>query len=203
MSPAVGAAGDGVAGVGVPPASAKLDLMYEGQPTTAYVFPVQLNVVALRGSVPQQWDKQFNQTMSGKGKVSLSAATAPGDVYSELLKTLPPPGTLSPAEFIAGKRLPSPGGAAGEDPNAAALAAAAAAAAAKDAKKSKKIDGRYAKADVVSLGDEYLAPAIAAGLILPLGDAAVRSDWYRRLPFVWRQLVSRDPRTGLPAPPPG
>ena len=97
-----------------------------------------------------------------------------GDVYAELLKTLPPPGTLSPAEFIAGKRLTDGaggsssasgrgsvgvgvgvvGGGGGDTPeNAAALAAAAAAAEKKKPKSSKKQkqDGKYAKADVVSL----------------------------------------------------
>jgi hypothetical protein len=45
-----------------------------------------------RYTVAPQWDKQFTQTISGQGKVKLSTATAPGDVYAELLKTLPPPG---------------------------------------------------------------------------------------------------------------
>jgi spermidine/putrescine-binding protein len=184
-----------------------MELMYEGRPTTAYVFVVPLNVVALRGSVPQQWDKEFNQTMAGKGKVSLSTAAAPGDIYAELLKTVPPvvPGAgLSPAEFIAGKRGPPFSTRADlefEDPNTVALATAAASEAkAKKSKASKKQDGKYARADVVTLGDEFLAPAIAAGLILPLDDTASKSDWYRRLPPVWRQLVSRDPRSGLPVP---
>jgi len=40
---------------------------------------------ALR-SVPQEWDKQFNRTQAGKGKLTLSTAVTPGDVYAELQK---------------------------------------------------------------------------------------------------------------------
>ena len=76
-----------------PDAAAKLDVVYEGVPTTAYTFPVPLNVVALRGSVGSQWDAEFNKILVGKGKVSVVAVPAPGDVYADLLASAPPPPT--------------------------------------------------------------------------------------------------------------
>ena len=203
-----------VTGVGlarVAPVTATTELEYDGRLTTAYAFPVTLNVIALRGSTAPQWDKQFNQTMAGKGKVAVTMAVKPADVYEQLRVSSAPPGGASfggPADVVAGGRLPSPGGDP-NNPNAAAINAARAAEEIRASKtptaKPKKPDPKYAAADIVSLGDEYLAPAIAAGLILPLGAAAA-SEWYRRLPPVWRRLVSRDPKTGSPVhspvPPP-
>ena len=49
--------------------------------------------------------------------------------------------------------------------------------------------------DATTLGDEWLAPAIARGLIRPIPNAE-DSAWFRALPPVWRALVRRDPRTG-------
>jgi hypothetical protein len=51
------------------------------------------------------------------------------------------------------------------------------------------------------LGDEFLAPAIQNGLILPLPDDVANAEWYARLPAVWRALACRD-ASGYPAPPP-
>ena len=57
-------------------------------------------------------------------------------------------------------------------------------------------DGKKTRgADCATLGDEWLAPAIANGLIQPVPNAE-SSMWYRSLPPVWRALVRRDPRTG-------
>ena len=49
--------------------------------------------------------------------------------------------------------------------------------------------------DVCTLGDEWLAPAISNGLILPLGSCE-RSAWYNGLSPIWQALVRRDPRSG-------
>ena len=50
--------------------------------------------------------------------------------------------------------------------------------------------------DCATLGDEWLRPAIERGLILPIPNAA-RSAWWNAMPPVWKQLVRRDPRSGL------
>ena len=50
-------------------------------------------------------------------------------------------------------------------------------------------------ADATTLGDEWLAPAIANGLIRPI-PGAESSAWFARLSPVWRTLVRRDARTG-------
>ena len=65
------------------PASAKLALEYDGVPAVAYAFDATLEVVALRGSVPSQWEAEFNRTLR-KGKVSLSTAATPKDLYESL-----------------------------------------------------------------------------------------------------------------------
>ena len=180
-----------------PDAAAKLDVVYEGVPTTAYTFPVPLNVVALRGSVGSQWDAEFNKILVGKGKVSVTAVAAPGDVYADLLKSAPAPPTPNP--FGGVQTIPPAGSFAPPTPEQLAEQRRQREA----AKKSKKTasGGKTAKADVVSLGDEFLAPAIAAGLILPLDRTAPASEWYARLPPNWRRVVSRDARGGLTPPP--
>ena len=173
-----------------PDAAAKLDVVYEGVPTTAYTFPVPLNVVALRGSVGSQWDAEFNKILVGKGKVSVVAVPAPGDVYADLLASAPPPPTpqtIPPAGSFA-------------PPTPEQIAERRRQEKAKTSKK-KAPSGKTAKADVVSLGDEFLAPAIAAGLILPLDRTAPASEWYARTPPNWRRVVSRD-ANGRFVPPP-
>ena len=171
-----------------PDAAAKLDVVYEGVPTTAYTFPVPLNVVALRGSVGSQWDAEFNKILVGKGKVSVVAVPAPGDVYADLLASAPPPPTP--------QTIPPAGSFAPPTPEQIAERR-------RQTKTSKKKapSGKTAKADVVSLGDEFLAPAIAAGLILPLDRTAPASEWYARTPPNWRRVVSRD-ANGRFIPPP-
>ena len=50
-------------------------------------------------------------------------------------------------------------------------------------------------ADATTLGDEWLAPAIANGLIRPI-PMAEESRWFASLSPVWRALVRRDAKTG-------
>ena len=56
-------------------------------------------------------------------------------------------------------------------------------------------DGSTAKADAVTLGDSWLAPAIVNGLIAPIprADAA---PWLARLPAGWHRLLRRCPKSG-------
>ena len=169
---------------GAPPSDAKLELIYDGELQTAYTFPVQLQVIALRGSVATQWEGEFNKTMVGKGKAAVTTAPSPGEMFDELTRTAPPGGYLSPADFIAGRT---------SSPTIAAPSK-------KDKKKSKGAP-KFAKADVVSVGDEFLAAAVTQGLVLPLDTSVAYNEWYARLPYVWRELGTRDPRTGLPAQP--
>lgn len=177
-------------------ASAKLALVYDGVPSVAYAFDATLEVVALRGSVPSQWEAEFNKTLR-KGKLSLSTAATPKDAYDALRRasasagaypgTSAPPSTPRPG-------VPGPGGFAPPSPERLAA----------DARREKDGKGgksKTAKADVVSLGDEYLAAAIANGLIVPLDGSVATRPWYGRLPEVWRRVVSRFP-DGSPAPPP-
>ena len=175
-----------------PSAHAKLDIIYDGELQTAYTFPVQLQVIALRGSVASQWEGEFNKTMLGKGKASVTTAISPGEMFDELLRTAPPPsfpgGYISPADYIAGKR-PPPGVPPPPPPPSN-----------KDKKKSKGAP-KYLKADVVSVGDEFLAAAVTRGLVLPLDPSVVQNEWYARLPYAWRELATRDPRTGYPSAP--
>lgn len=57
-------------------------------------------------------------------------------------------------------------------------------------------DGKRTKgADAVTLGDEWLAPAVANGLIRPIPNAE-SSRWFNALPPIWRAVVRRDPKTG-------
>ena len=88
-----------------PSAHAKLDIIYDGELQTAYTFPVQLQVIALRGSVASQWEGEFNKTMLGKGKASVTTAISPGEMFDELLRTAPlpsfPGGYISPADYLS------------------------------------------------------------------------------------------------------
>ncbi|KAG2487410.1 hypothetical protein HYH03_013979 [Edaphochlamys debaryana] len=54
-------------------------------------------------------------------------------------------------------------------------------------------------ADAVTLGDAWLAPAVARGLVQPLRGAE-GYRWWRLLPERMRQLVRRNPVTGLADP---
>jgi len=94
------------------PASAKLALEYDGVPAVAYAFDATLEVVALRGSVPSQWEAEFNRTLR-KGKVTLSTAATPKDLYESLKRAstaanvgalqgnMPRPGVPGPGGFAA------------------------------------------------------------------------------------------------------
>ena len=74
-----------------PPTSlATTEMVYDGAPVTAFAFNVTLDVVSIRGTAPGEWCDQFNRTMSGKGKASLSTATTPQDVYDGLVAVTPP-----------------------------------------------------------------------------------------------------------------
>ena len=73
---------------GAPPSDAKLELIYDGELQTAYTFPVQLKVIALRGSVATQWEGEFNNTMVGKGKAAVTTAPSPGEMFDELTRIL-------------------------------------------------------------------------------------------------------------------
>ena len=180
------------------PASAKLALEYDGVPAVAYAFDATLEVVALRGSVPSQWEAEFNRTLR-KGKVTLSTAATPKDLYESLKRA----STAANVGALQGNMprpgVPGPGGFAAPTP--AQLAANSASGTKKT--KSKKADGKSktAKADVVSLGDEFLAGAVANGLVLPLDASVASQAWYDRLPTRFRRLASRNP-DGSPATPP-
>ena len=82
-----------------PPTSlATTEMVYDGAPATAFAFNVTLDVVSIRGTAPGEWCDQFNRTMSGKGKASLSTATTPQDVYDGLVAVTPPrPMVAAPA----------------------------------------------------------------------------------------------------------
>ena len=182
-----------------PRASAKLALEYDGVPAVAYAFDATLNVVALRGSVPSQWEAEFNRTLR-KGKLSLSTAATPREAYDVLKRACASvgafPGTGAPPTTPR-PGVPGPGGFAPPTPEQLAADAR------KKKEKPKRGDGKSktAKADVVSLGDEYLAAAVANGLVAPLDTAVTAKAWYARLPARWRRLASRFP-DGTPAPPP-
>ena len=105
-------------------------------------------------------------------------------MFDEFTRTAPPGGYLSPADFIAGRT---------SSPTIAAPSK-------KDKKKSKGAP-KFAKADVVSVGDEFLAAAVTRGLVLPLDPSVVQNEWYARLPYMWREVATRDPRTGYPPAP--
>jgi spermidine/putrescine-binding protein len=187
-----------------PRASAKLALEYDGVPAVAYAFDATLEVVALRGSVPSQWEAEFNRTLR-KGKLSLSTAATPRDAYEALRRA-------SAANANAGalpgtSAMPRPGvpGPAGFAPPTPAQLAAAADARKNEPKRKTAKDGKKsktAKADVVSLGDEFLSAAVANGLIVPLDSSVTTKAWYARLPARWRRLASRDPDGTLAPPPP-
>ena len=184
-----------------PRASAKLALEYDGVPAVAYAFDATLEVVALRGSVPSQWEAEFNRTLR-KGKLSLSTAATPRDAYEALRRA-------SAANANAGalpgtSAMPRPGvpGPAGFAPPTPAQLAAAADARKNEPKRKTSKKTKTAKADVVSLGDEFLSAAVANGLIVPLDSSVTTKAWYARLPARWRRLASRAPDGTLAPPPP-
>lgn len=194
-------------GVAPPSAGAKLNLEYDGVPSVAYAFDATLEVVALRNSIPPQWETEFGK-VTRKGKVSISTAATPKDVYSDLKKASSSLGVLNGLNGVGFNAamtqqqpgLPGPNGFV--PPTEAQLAAANRSK--KKANSTTKKDGKtkIAKADVVSLGDEFLAPAVANGLVLPLDESVLCSDWYQRLPKVWRRLGSRNFVDGTMVDPP-
>ena len=184
-------------GLAPPSAQSKLTLEYDGIPQVAYAFDATLEVVALRNSVPSQWENEFNK-FTRKGKVRLSTAATPKDVFGDLKKASVRLNGIGGTGYLPPPGLPGPNGFAPLTPAQMKEMQNS------KKQKSKKKDGKtkIAKADLVSLGDEFLAPAIASGLILPLDNSIVTQDWYGRVPFNWRQLVSRNGIDGgLVAPP--
>ena len=170
-----------------PDAAAKLDVVYEGVPTTAYTFPVPLNVVALRGSVGSQWDAEFNKILVGKGKVSVVAVPAPGDLYADLLASAPrrprpqtiPAGSFAPPtpEQIAERRRQT------------------------KTSKKKAPSGKTAEADVVSSATKE-RPGHRRGTHPSARRTAPASEWYARTPPNWRRVVGLATRTGQELIPP-
>jgi len=58
---------------------------------------------------------------------------------------------------------------------------------------------RVGQSDAVTVGDAALGYAVREGLLRPIPDAR-RARWWALLGPRWRELVTRDPRTGLPDP---
>ena len=179
----------GGAALSAPPAArATLELTYDGVGATAFAFDVPLRVLALRGTAPSQWETEFNRVLQGKGKLALTNAIKPGDVYEELKRA------VEATNDGAGQRggpwtLPPPGGSAATPTKNTQPSSA------KDKDRTK--NNRVLRADVIALGDEFLAPAIRAGLLAPLpADLGTDADWFRRTPPRFRAMVARDARTG-------
>lgn len=64
--------------------------------------------------------------------------------------------------------------------------------------KKKKKSNIAAEADVVTLGDAWLAAAVKSGLVQPIPGAQA-ARWWRRLPERWQRLAKRDPQSGSPS----
>ena len=179
----------GGAALSAPPAArATLELTYDGVGATAFAFDVPLRVLALRGTAPSQWETEFNRVLQGKGKLALTNAIKPGDVYEELKRA------VEATNDGAGQRggpwtLPPPSGSAATPTKNTQPSSA------KDKDRTK--NNRVLRADVIALGDEFLAPAIRAGLLAPLpADLGTDAGWFRRTPPRFRAVVARDARTG-------
>eukprot|EP00850_Spirogloea_muscicola_P016639 SM000136S00185 [mRNA] locus=s136:236230:239644:- [translate_table: standard] len=111
-----------------------------------YALTVPLNIVALRGSIPPVWLKEFAKAQSKRAKISV-------DFKGEL------------------------------EPIATDLATAA---------RTGKLKKKSAMAaDLVTLGDSWLACAISAGLVVPMEDAET-SRWLKQLHPVWQKVLRRD-----------
>eukprot|EP00850_Spirogloea_muscicola_P021421 SM000249S08232 [mRNA] locus=s249:182713:186126:+ [translate_table: standard] len=111
-----------------------------------YALTVPLNIVALRGSIPPVWLKEFAKAQSKRAKISV-------DFKGEL------------------------------EPIATDLATAA---------RTGKLKKKSAMAaDLVTLGDSWLACAVSAGLVVPMEDAET-SKWLKQLHPVWQKVLRRD-----------
>lgn len=106
-----------------------------------FQFCVYLSVVALRGSVPNQWVEDFKQALGEYGILKLQQKGQLQDIYKELGQPM-----------------------------------------------KKKSASR---ADVVTVGDSWLGPAIKAGYLQPLQDVD-SFRWWDSLAPHWRRLVTRN-----------
>lgn len=127
---------------GAPKAEALRDvLLPDGNLIQAYEHGLSLSIMALRGSVPNQWIMEYRTTLGRQAGFTLGQRKQLQDIFSEL-----------------------------QDPaakNSAALA------------------------DVATLGDAWMAPAIRQGLIRPI-PGAERQRWWQRLAPRWQHLMRRD-----------
>lgn len=125
-----------------PEAEATKTLSVEGEAELeAWEFKIYLDVVALTGSVPDQWVEDFKQALGTYGVLRLKQRGQLQDIYKELGQN--------------GK------------------------------KKSAS------RADVATLGDSWLGPAIRAGFLQPLQDVD-SYRWWDCMASYWRQLVTRN-----------
>lgn len=128
-----------------PAEAVKLVELRDGTSIQANEHNLFLTIVALRGSVPQQWLSDFRGCIGKYCGLKLDQRAQLTDIWKDL-----------PA--------------AGKDRSAGA-------------------------ADIVTIGDAWLGPAIRAGYVQPI-DGAEMFRWWRRMAPRWQQVVRRNPKTG-------
>uniref|UniRef100_A0A383VEJ6 Uncharacterized protein n=1 Tax=Tetradesmus obliquus TaxID=3088 RepID=A0A383VEJ6_TETOB len=143
-----GAAGLAAFGQQLPAWALRTIELRDGTQAEVYEHGMSLSIVALRGSLPEQWIVEFRQGLGRYAGFELGQRGQLQELFDE---------------------LGNPG-----------------------AKRSAGI------ADVVTLGDSWLTPAIQRRLIHPISSAETYR-WWQRLPRRWQQLVRRDSKTGLPS----
>ncbi|GJP41209.1 hypothetical protein CLOM_g883 [Closterium sp. NIES-68] len=134
---------------------------------------VPLRVVALRGTVPSMWRKDFLVSQSPLAKLALDVRPSHAAIANDLLAPLasqPPASSQPAAPTPSAKRKKKP-------PPPPSLRSAAA-------------------ADIVTVGDRWIKALIAQGALLPL-DGVERSDWFRALGPTWLRLLDRTPSGDL------
>eukprot|EP00232_Nephroselmis_pyriformis_P021149 CAMPEP_0182853104 /NCGR_PEP_ID=MMETSP0034_2-20130328/522_1 /TAXON_ID=156128 /ORGANISM="Nephroselmis pyriformis, Strain CCMP717" /LENGTH=479 /DNA_ID=CAMNT_0024983855 /DNA_START=319 /DNA_END=1754 /DNA_ORIENTATION=- len=140
----------------------------DGTVVSAYELPVPLKLVSLRGSIPATWPDEFKSTQGKSAKYFEANRQQISTIYSELREAVAGEGA---GGGLASKVLQK----------------------AKTGAKGKGI--AVGEADLVTLGDVWLAPAIREGLIKPIAGAE-DSSWWADLPPRWRRLMRRNAATG-------
>jgi hypothetical protein len=137
-----------------------------------------LKVVALRGSTPSQWPVELKLVCGTSTRIQWEEKSDLKTIYSELLQERDRHASTTPTTDTSTLT-----------PGRSRL---------RSSPSSISTSRRTGQADAVTLGDQWLAPAIRDGLLMPIPDAH-RSRWWASLPPHWRALVTRDDRTGAPS----
>ena len=147
----------------------------DGSTEMAYEFDIALQVVALRGSIPADVNLEFRKALSKYGQFKLSQRSQLKDIFEELSNARQ---ALHAIELFLHTECVNHIPVADLCPSYTIYNACVPLRVCLWCRKKQSA----ARADAVTLGDAWLAPAIKAGLLQPIPDAQNSTWWVSRSP---------------------